>query len=367
MRKHKLVEMKNKMIEKIVNLSWTKKKQSLFGVLLSFSPIVTNCESEEVGTLFTAESEGKMSVGRSSTYENKQSAYTETDPDLKTMLYLEKKAGQKRNSKQGNKQSNNQADSANSSATLPTANLSYYSCPPHDCYTYKGPMYKGFTIYLAPHIIKNSAGETAVSVERVSKDINALNKTFNWASIFFQQKQNIKYIVSDTYWDLSINDEFEFLLDERMGKGVPMYYVKTISSGKYSGAAHMGKLDGIVLSGEDSQPSITVLHEIGHQLGLFHTHENDLCDNTFCTATTLKNSPFHCEKTGDFICDTSPDSFPPPCPVNYANSCSLKCPPLVHMCAPDTHNIMSYYGFCRTSFSEQQWRVMGCFLNQMVK
>lgn len=100
----------------------------------------------------------------------------------------------------------------------------------------------------------------------------------------------------------------------------------------------------------------TVAHEIGHFLGLCHTHfeyqppsqrvvrwEADdgrqraiLCDT-------------QCRTGGDGVCDTPEDPGPPSC--SYDASCQVACGDPAQ---PDARNLMSYYTACRDRFSVGQ-------------
>lgn len=82
------------------------------------------------------------------------------------------------------------------------------------------------------------------------------------------------------------------------------------------------------------QGTSVLSHELGHCLGLFHTHSGSGCnDNANCAENTNESN---CSTCGDLICDTPAD----PClSGNVDNNCKYIGNANYH---PDVHNIMSY-------------------------
>ena len=102
----------------------------------------------------------------------------------------------------------------------------------------------------------------------------------------------------------------------------------------------------IVLSEQRSRETLT--HELGHYLGLCHTHEEL---SRYATSTPDREP---CLRSGDGICDTPPDPGPNTCLI--VDDCQLNCgrqdrPPELK---PDARNIMSYYLPCRRALSAEQ-------------
>ncbi len=103
--------------------------------------------------------------------------------------------------------------------------------------------------------------------------------------------------------------------------------------------------------------STTLAHEIGHFLGLCHTHEapppvvqvqsgtDALVDAPACTND--------CEAGPDGICDTPTDPGPEQCGVDA--ECAMHC---ATGDSPDPSNMMAYYPECRLSFTVQQALLM---------
>lgn len=98
----------------------------------------------------------------------------------------------------------------------------------------------------------------------------------------------------------------------------------------------------ITRSNAESVPGQTAAHEIGHVLGLFHTHETSTANNDNCDDTAL-----------DSGCFSGPAT------------CSIQCP---DGSFPPAENVMSYY-FCKdalaNSFSACQTKRARCFFSKM--
>ena len=96
----------------------------------------------------------------------------------------------------------------------------------------------------------------------------------------------------------------------------------------------------------------TVAHEIGHYLGLCHTHAP-----TTDAVSELDPSGEPCEAPcaieGDGICDTSVDPGPATCAV--VEDCGLVCE---DGSTPDASNVMAYYPECRSLFTAEQAAVI---------
>ncbi len=114
----------------------------------------------------------------------------------------------------------------------------------------------------------------------------------------------------------------------------------------------------------------TFVHEVGHWLGLNHTH---LFDGVPCLKEPVSRGVFssacnvgvpvrHCERRGDALCDTPAD----PNLRQHENDIMADCSWFTNIrddrgdfYAPDTRNYMSYSrNFCRNSFTQQQRAVM---------
>ena len=94
----------------------------------------------------------------------------------------------------------------------------------------------------------------------------------------------------------------------------------------------------------DQRTNETLSHELGHYLGLCHTHEE--LDHIAAASSELPV----CRRTGDGICDTPTDRGPAECYAEEA--CDYYCP--ASAARPDASNLMSYYMRCRRAFTPEQ-------------
>ncbi len=101
--------------------------------------------------------------------------------------------------------------------------------------------------------------------------------------------------------------------------------------------------DGLIVLPEGRQPE-TLAHEMGHYLGLCHTHQ--ALDSI---AVASSDAPV-CKETGDGICDTPFDPGPTQCVREQV--CDIVCPS--DGARPDPMNIMSYYIGCRQELTPDQ-------------
>jgi hypothetical protein len=193
---------------------------------------------------------------------------------------------------------------------------------------------------------------------RAIKTLEKLNQVFNPYKIYFIWKKNdctpsyaIEKIVSSsgvTVVNIPKSNDAIDIFDEgnRLGGtaagvegGVPSNYFEVWDSDNGVPAAHLNVL----------------IHEMGHVLGLFHTHEDRICNEN--TATSNCGSPLLgkpiCNCCGDFICDTPP-----------SNKIDIKCTTTDH---PIDNNYMSYpdkyFDYCRTLFTSEQVRRLWAHLS----
>jgi hypothetical protein len=145
--------------------------------------------------------------------------------------------------------------------------------------------------------------------------------------------------------------------DEVLVEEVPKAGIATLPNG-YCGGLRLfmepQPLRGLVAVAKRRAPT-TLAHELGHFLGLCHTHEThsepvvrvgrwrDASGGyeTTCDAT--------CTLEGDGICDTPLDPGPTSC--RYDTRCDAQC---AGGEAPSTRNLMSYYTECRSELTPWQ-------------
>ncbi|MCA9656089.1 MAG: hypothetical protein KC501_39660, partial [Myxococcales bacterium] len=135
--------------------------------------------------------------------------------------------------------------------------------------------------------------------------------------------------------------------------GVPRPGLSTVPNGECGGQRRVPEPQpplGVVAMAKHHWDT-TLAHELGHFLGLCHTHGDQpapivaVDDDRSCAP--------ECTLEGDGVCDTPPDPGPGPCLVDL--QCQVACR---DGATPDPTNIMGYYPQCRVGFSEQQALLM---------
>lgn len=147
------------------------------------------------------------------------------------------------------------------------------------------------------------------------------------------------------------------LTDQVIVDGVPRPGLSTVPNGSCGGQRRVAgpqPLLGLVAVAKQRWPT-TLAHELGHFLGLCHTH-----GDTFDVVIPVDPGDDEaracvepCTLEGDGICDTPPDPGPGPCAVGP--ECVVGC---ADGSTPAASNVMSYYPECRTDFSAAQAQLM---------
>ena len=146
--------------------------------------------------------------------------------------------------------------------------------------------------------------------------------------------------------------------DEVVLGDAPKAGVSTLPNGYCGGtrrALGPQPLRGLVAVSKRRAPT-TVAHELGHFLGLCHTHEDE-SDGVVRVArwteagdqAYVSTCDASCSLEGDGICDTPPDPGPELC--SYDTQCIAHC---AINAAPSTRNLMSYYTGCRDQLTPLQ-------------
>jgi len=139
---------------------------------------------------------------------------------------------------------------------------------------------------------------------------------------------------------------------------VPKGGVSTIPNGVCGGQRRGGPTQlpvGLVAVADRRSPT-TLAHEVGHFLGLCHTHQAD-AEVVHSVVLGSDGERLECDATctaeGDGICDTPADPGIEACTPD--RQCELTCSGDE---APDPNNIMSYYTWCRQRFTGEQLALM---------
>lgn len=221
------------------------------------------------------------------------------------------------------------------------------------------------------HVIQQSAGSSvpgAISNERINQQIQVMNEDFQAIAgtigaagintkLQFELVGITNTINAEWYSD-SNSDEFAYktALNRDPGKYLNVYTNDAQGNLGYAyyPTSNVGILDGVVMlsdsiGGRNNGFSIynqgrTLVHEVGHYLGLPHTFEGGgSCSNTF--------------STGDLVVDTNAESSP-----FYGDSSGASCPSRNTCGTPDpVDNYMDYnIDSCMERFTAQQANRMIC-------
>lgn len=140
------------------------------------------------------------------------------------------------------------------------------------------------------------------------------------------QVKNLSRWDNESYYNIWVVNKIDGWSGYTSGGGVVGYAY-------FPGAS--ASIDGTVIMEAFNKPGrMTLPHEIGHGLAIYHTFQGGCAD------------PNDCGSTGDYICDTDPHSQVNGCPTG-TNSCTGD------SWQPVVHNIMNY-GTCQNRFTNQQ-------------
>lgn len=226
-------------------------------------------------------------------------------------------------------------------------------------------------------VVSDERGETSHAREDVEAELAALNETVARTEVeggLTFQLADIVQLAEGRLRELDHDEFLQLLRDPRIRAHSEAFYipilftdvvlaegetpkpgVSTLPNGTCGSMQQgYGPELGLVAVAKARYPT-TVAHEVGHFLGLCHTHDEQarepfLAYDARGVATTCEPS---CRGQGDGICDTPFDPGPQRC--SHDERCNVACS---LDALPDTTNLMSYYAACRLRFSEEQLRLM---------
>jgi len=246
-----------------------------------------------------------------------------------------------------------------------------------------GPMLSNLapvTIRIFVHAISDPAnGLTSVTLQQIYNSVNILQQDFQSCNICFSL-HGIDFISSPRgiYEDALLGSQSSFtILDNQyhVQDCINIYIAPDILLTTYAGGVAIGlpgtallvggnTSDLLTLNSWVSSRSKTISHEMGHCLGLHHTHHGSGTDLTpgGCPELVNGSNSLSC---GDFVADTPADPIPLSACTDANCNLDITCLlnslgiPLVDALGfnytPDVHNIMAYSpADCRTSFTSGQ-------------
>ncbi|MFK7934660.1 MAG: T9SS type A sorting domain-containing protein [Saprospiraceae bacterium] len=222
------------------------------------------------------------------------------------------------------------------------------------------------SIPLTIHLVARSNQQDALTESQLNKTISELNTKFSSANVQFFTC-GIHLIADDNYFDFNKALESEITQAHNVEGTLNLYFFNNIISGNglICGYAYLptADKDHILLTNDCVVNGTTHLHEMGHHLGLYHTHGKS---NQVLTDELVDGS--NCTSAGDEVCDTPADP-------NLADSVNDECIYSGHLSdangdayQPNPHNFMAYgNNDCRNFFTEGQYQRMAYFADQLRK
>ena len=210
------------------------------------------------------------------------------------------------------------------------------------------------------HIITRADGTGGISIQKINEGIQYANDFFKNLNIEFKEYQSPNYINSDRFYDFIMSEEYLITDTHEVDQVLNLYFANSISNsngGTYCGYAYFpdpnnleNDLDRIFMDTHcmGGFPETTFVHEIGHYLDLFHTHEN-YRGNEYVNGS-------NCSTAGDLICDTPADPQLSYSKVDFdCNYTAAETDVNGDYYTPNTNNVMSYSRHhCRTELTPMQ-------------
>lgn len=217
-------------------------------------------------------------------------------------------------------------------------------------------------IPIAIRIVNYTQGGGGLDRAYIPEIMDSLNARFASTNLQFFQCQDPVDVYENKFYDFD-RSRFSDSLNNRNIPGVLNIYLinKVLNDDEFlCGYARFPWTEGeyIVVANSCALNGSTVAHEVGHYLGLYHTHETangiELADGS------------NCKYRGDQICDTPAD--PRLSTRNVDENCEYtgNAKDINNdFYEPDPSNIMSYSRkSCRTNFTEEQAVRMNYYLER---
>ncbi len=178
------------------------------------------------------------------------------------------------------------------------------------------------------HIISKTDGTDGFTLNEVNSALSIAEDDYSDDAISFTIL-GVDTIKSDYYYNFSASKFGDLINTNPHEYAIDIYFVKNVSYGRASDIPGTS----LVIGGTYVNTSV-LSHELGHCIGLFHTHSGRGCNDFANCEEAIDGS--NCETCGDLVCDTPAD----PCLSGYVDAnCNYTGPPEFN---PDTENIMSY-------------------------
>jgi len=181
---------------------------------------------------------------------------------------------------------------------------------------------------------------------------NKLNSYFNNTNINFHLSGS-DYIDSDTYYNVNDSTFESILLLDAHENAIDIYVVSDgVNLDRKKGIALMKR--SVCAINSDAYSQTTIAHEVGHCLGLYHTHHGTFHEEGDSNQCPEYVNGTNSDVCGDYITDTPAD------PNNwfYGIYIGIETDANGDSYNPDPLNFMSYSGGNRSKFSNGQIELM---------
>lgn len=207
-----------------------------------------------------------------------------------------------------------------------------------------------FCINVYFHIVRNSNETNAFPEPDTDEIIKELNTYFSPHDIYFN-KSGKDYIDDSDFLTVAIvgnSVDPALFQTQNNPNAINFYIVDEFDRDGLAGAAETVLATNLAIKNEWAE-SIIAVHEVGHCLNLWHTHQAG--DNGVEKITRRDSEGANCDSAGDYLCDTPAD---PGLSVDNVDSNCQYIGETAH--TPLTNNIMSGAPvFCRDSFTTGQF------------
>ena len=231
-------------------------------------------------------------------------------------------------------------------------------------------VYAAYRLPVKMWLFRNSNGTAGPNSNAMQIELDRINEYYrdNNANIqFYITGDSPTYVNNDNSFNVETNAEAGDLVDDFYAEDIiNIHIVNNLNNaGIYFSDTPFFQEEGIVIG--NSRQNATLSHEIGHHLGLNHTHENgdEPIDRNRREKILFWDGDRFCEFKGDGFCDTPADPNldnrnSPSCTFTDINATDRYgdhyASPPSGSSRPDYTNILSYASprSCRRSFSAEQ-------------
>ncbi len=206
------------------------------------------------------------------------------------------------------------------------------------------------------HVLRTDAGTGGLTEAQVNAAFAIMNGYYANANLEFFLCEGINFIDNSTFYDFTISEEADLRAAYNVDNVINIYFANEVTNSNNAGLCGYAYFPGgpevIMMNNNCALNGSTLSHEMGHFLGLSHTHGNS---NSTLTDELVNGS--NCETAGDFICDTPADPQLSGSTVTTAcNYIGVEFDANGDLFQPNPLNIMSYSRkSCRTEFSTGQY------------